>query len=258
MDPGLAKLRARSIVDALGFKNPEAIDIEAIAMLRGLVCISEAVTGAEGRLVRGAAGGVIRAGSGTKNEGRRRFTIAHGIGHYELHGDKNRTSCSAADLDAWGESAKEEEYQASVFAAELLMPERLFAPRCRGVRPCLEYIESLARLFRTSLTATGIRFVEFCPEECAIVFSQDKTIRWGYPGGEFRFKYIPPGDKLSALTLAYDYFHGRSADQRQQSVDASAWFPKIRFRQDAMLKEQSWRLGDYGGVLTLLWIDHDI
>lgn len=258
MDAGLAVIKARSIIDTLDLYEPSMIDVEAIAMLRGLICVSEGIAGAEGRLVRGLEGGIIRLRSGILGEGRKRFTIAHEIGHFELHHTANRRLCTEADLDSWAPSAKEDEYQANLFAAELLMPERLFASQCRRVRPCLEHIEQLGSLFRTSLTATAIRFVNFSPEECAIIFSQDGKIRWGYPGREFRFNYIPSGRELDQLSLAYDYFHGGSVDRRQQNVDASAWFPQIRFKQDAMLKEQSWRLGGFGAVITLLWIDQEI
>ncbi|MGE0521334.1 MAG: hypothetical protein AB7P78_20340, partial [Candidatus Binatia bacterium] len=40
---------------------------------------------------------------------------------------------------------------------------------------------------------------------------------------------------LDAYTIAYDYFAGRPTDRKQQSVDAAAWFPRIKFRQDAMI-----------------------
>ena len=258
MDAGLAVQKARSIVEALAVDDPKLIDVEAIAMLRGLVCVTGGITGAEGRLVRAGVGGIIRVGDRSTNEGRRRFTIAHEIGHFELHRRKDRATCAVADLNCWGTLGKEEEYQANVFAAELLMPDRLFAPHCRGVRPGLEQIQTLATLFQTSLTATAIRFVDFCPEECALVLSQEGRIRWSYIGPQFRFRYIGSGMELDGFSLAHDYFHGKPGDRRQQHVDASAWFPNIRFRQDAVLQEQSWSLGDYAAVLTLLWIDEDI
>jgi len=257
MDPGLAKPKARAIIEALRIDSPELLDVEAIAALRGLICETGGIAGAEGRLVRGPGGGVIRVNSGIRNEGRRRFTIAHEIGHYELHASNETNACTNADLDCWGAFGKEDEFQANIFAAEVLMPETLFAPKCRGVRPSLEYVDQFASSFRTSFTATAIRFAELNPEECAVVLSAAGKIRWGYPGKQFRFKFFEAGADLDPYTIAYDYFAGRQGDRKQQSVDAEAWFPRIRFRQGATLKEQSWEIGD-SGVLTLLWIDKDI
>jgi hypothetical protein len=258
MDAGLAVAKARAVIDALRIDAPERIDVEAIAALRGLICEDGGISGAVGRLVRGAHGGVIRVRGDVRNEGRYRFTIAHEMGHFELHAANESSICTSADLDCWSAFGKEDEYQANVFAAELLMPESLFVPRCRGVRPSLEHVDCLASAFRTSFTATAIRFAELCPEECAVVLSEAGKIRWGYPGRQFRFKFFESGADLDAYTIAYDYFAGRSTDRKQQSVDAEAWFPRIKFRQGAMIKEQSWELGDLGVVLSLLWIDQDV
>lgn len=257
MDAGLAAAKARAMIEALRIDAPELIDVEAIAALRGLICENGGISGAVGRLVKGIGGGVIRVRNDVRNEGRRRFTIAHEIGHFELHTARDSSSCTSADLDCWSAFGKEDEYQANVFAAEMLMPEKLLAPRCRGVRPCLECVDQLASAFRTSFTATAIRFAELCPEECAIVLSAAGKIKWGYPGKQFRFKFFETGVDLNPYTIAYDYFAEHGGDRKQQSVDAEAWFPRIKFRQGAMLKEQSWEIGE-SGVLTLLWIDQDI
>ena len=56
------------------------------------------------------------------NAGRRRFTIAHEIGHFVLHPERGRPECGGAAVD---EAERVEECEADAFAAELLMPERL-------------------------------------------------------------------------------------------------------------------------------------
>ena len=52
---------------------------------------------------------------GTADSGRRRFTIAHEIGHFVLHPERG----------AVDEAGRTEEREADAFAAELLMPEYL-------------------------------------------------------------------------------------------------------------------------------------
>jgi hypothetical protein len=52
------------------------------------------------------------------------------------------------------------------------------AEPCFGVATSLKTIEGLADEFETSLTATAIRYVEFSPDRCAVVFSRDAQIRW--------------------------------------------------------------------------------
>lgn len=72
-----------------------------------------------------------------RSQGRRRFTVAHELGHWLLHaqrGDKKNFErfCRAPDLDPGADPAKQER-EANAFAAELLMPEEIIstiAPEC--------------------------------------------------------------------------------------------------------------------------------
>ena len=58
---------------------------------------------------------------GAGDAGRRRFTIAHEIGHFVLHPEQCRPERGGAVNEAGGR----EEREADTFAAELLMPEHL-------------------------------------------------------------------------------------------------------------------------------------
>lgn len=59
--------------------------------------------------------------SGASNERRRRFTIAHEIGHFVLHPGRLAPERGGAVNEAW----QLQEREADKFAAELLMPEPL-------------------------------------------------------------------------------------------------------------------------------------
>ena len=64
-------------------------------------------------------GGALNGGG---DSGRRRFTIAHEIGHFMLHQEQR---CQPELGGAVGEAGRVEEGEADAFAAELLMPEHL-------------------------------------------------------------------------------------------------------------------------------------
>lgn len=72
-----------------------------------------------------------------RSQGRRRFTVAHELGHWLLHaqrGDKKNFErfCRAPDLDP-GADPEKQEGEANAFAAALLMPEEIIstiAPEC--------------------------------------------------------------------------------------------------------------------------------
>lgn len=59
--------------------------------------------------------------NGAGDSRRRRFTIAHEIGHFVLHPER----CRPERGGAVNEAGRREEREADAFAAELLMPERL-------------------------------------------------------------------------------------------------------------------------------------
>ena len=59
--------------------------------------------------------------NGAGDSSRRRFTIAHEIGHFVLHPER----CRPERGGAVNEAGRREEREADAFAAELLMPERL-------------------------------------------------------------------------------------------------------------------------------------
>ena len=63
---------------------------------------------------------------GASNERRRRFTIAHEIGHFVLHPGRLAPQRGGAVNEAW----RQQEREADQFAAELLMPELLVGRRC--------------------------------------------------------------------------------------------------------------------------------
>ena len=136
------------------------------------------------------------------------------------------------------------------------MPDFLFRPRCQKRAPSLSVIEQLAEDFRTTLTATALRYVAFCPERCAVVFSQDRCIRWYKPTADFAF-HIPVHDTLDPYSLAVEFFDGKTIPDRMETVDASTWL-RGRYRSNAMIKEESRSLPRYNAVLSLLWIHEEI
>ncbi len=68
--------------------------------------------------------------NGAGDSGRRRFTIAHEIGHFVLHQEGCRPERGGADA-----AGRVEEGEADAFAAELLMPERLVREAVRTHGP---------------------------------------------------------------------------------------------------------------------------
>jgi hypothetical protein len=88
--------------------------------------------------------------------------------------------CASADIDDWPSQRADasREQEANQFAAALLLPERFFKPLCQKKEPSLDLMADLADSFDVSLTATALRYLQFCNEACAVVFSRDGIIQW--------------------------------------------------------------------------------
>jgi Zn-dependent peptidase ImmA (M78 family) len=92
---------------------------------------------------------------------RKRFTIAHELGHHFLHlladgefvdGEENLFRQPKGDPNSWTPDQRRE-YQANMFAAALLMPEQAVR-KAWGAQIALD---QMARLFNVSEQAMGIR-----------------------------------------------------------------------------------------------------
>lgn len=239
-------LRAREIAKKLRIRAVTEIDVEEIAAVHDLFVVAGGISGAQGRLVRKEGRGRIRIQTALVDPARRRFTIAHELGHHLLHAERVAL-CAERDLLRYIPGNAETE--ANAFAAELLMPRMLFEPHCDVARPSFQVVRGLARQFATTLTATAIRFVDLCPEACAIVWSEEATVKWAITGGEFPFMRF--GTRLSGLTHAFDAFRGKPLPSGPQPVPAHAWVEDCE--ADELSEDSIW-MPTFSAVLSLLWM----
>ncbi len=106
---------------------------------------------------------VLNAAGGPES---RRFTAAHELIHYLLHGGKQYL-CADTGVSRGAVGALE--WQANQGAAELLMPYRVFLPYVKNIRSILlsderRALRMIAKEFSVSLSAAGLRLRELAPE----------------------------------------------------------------------------------------------
>ncbi len=247
--------RAASIIQDLHIRYPSEIYVRDIAMSLGTLVREREMQGCEARLVRKGDIGIISVNSLIPEEGRKRFAIAHEIGHFMLHTGTQLILCSEDDMHVWKES-KAQEMEANEFAASLLMPYEIFIKFIKIGQPTLDMISEIAKTFRTTLTATTLRYVGISKEPCALVVSKDTIIRWYRKSDSFNF-HVRVGEKLSFDTYAFDFFDGVNLPTEPDCVPARAWLAG-KIEEESDLFEQSLSLGSYGVVLSLLWIRDDV
>ncbi len=257
---------ANAVLRELEIESPDdLLRLEDIVWARGALVRDARLTGAEARLTVLGRQAVITVSTEIDYRQRRRFAIAHELGHLEMHKrDSALTLCTSEDIERprWGserDSARIREAEANEFASHLLIPDGFATPLTKGRPPTLGVVNELRDTFDVSLTAAALAYMRICNEACAVVFSRDNRIQWFTRSRDLEQLglWIAPGP-LDDYTLAADFFRGRPIQPIPGRVDATSWFAPGRYRQDAMIKEHSVAMPRYGAVLTLLWVDEPV
>lgn len=251
-DKGKALNRAKEILKELSIEEPVHIDLEAIAFQLGAIIKQEAMRGADGRLATLGARGLITVREDIPEDGKKRFVMAHEIGHYELHREIfPLISCTEEDFFKWNADNQHLEVEANYFASELLMPEDMFKKMVAGKALSSSLLESLYKAFSVSLTAAAIRFVTLRPEYALVCSSSDR-IRWFVIDNKWCPIYLNIKGKVHSESMAYEYFRGNSVPSTFYSVESEAWTDR---RIRGKLKELAIPLKRYDQVLSFLEVE---
>ena len=213
----------------------------------------------EGALVTnpGKTQGVIFYKAGVREE-RRRFTVAHELGHFLLPAHQGNRQCTAADLR---ESKRDTDHQrveaeANRFAAGLLMPRDWFSRDLEQLGDAdVNHVQALAKKYRTSLEATSNRYTDLTADTCAFVFSKDGVIRYIRPTSNFPRLAVRFGDSLppGCASLRAPAQPLRVATAWTE-VDGSVWLHAEWGTKSPKVLEQTVRQSG-GFQVSLLFVD---
>ena len=194
-----------------------------------------------------------------KSRERKRFTVAHELGHYiiDYH---NITShqCLSKNIGIVSSSTRRDEKEANEFAVELLMPGEFFKEDIRQGVVSLETIKSLANKYKTSMISTAIRYVQLSEDICAVVISEKGRIKYfAYSESFKRGKYLcfsrnaPLRDGCYAKRL---FNEGFQIPEMHGEVLTGSWSANADDPKITML-EQSRCLPKFNQVLSLIRLE---
>lgn len=167
---------ASLLLEYLGIDEPEEIDIEAVAQACNATVVYEPLEGCEARIV-GAHDRAVITVNESAPRARQRFSAAHELGHWVHDRGKVAFACAEGQfVGEWG--AANPERRANRFAADLLLPRKMFKRRSRHKPVTFATVRQLAEQFETSLTATAIRLVELGSFPAMIVGHDRGRKRW--------------------------------------------------------------------------------
>lgn len=243
---------AERLLKSLGITEPHEIELEDIAFDQGAEIRYCDLSGCEADILGYQDRAII---SIDRNRGmaRKRFSIAHELGHWHHHRGK-KLQCRFEDYQPKHKQLAER--KANGYAASLLMPRYLVMPRARDHKKLtFKAIEQFAVDFRTSLSATAIRLVEADIWPCMLICHTQQGRKWFTQAPMFHRRWFPQ-DELDPETSAFEAVFGQSeGDRFPRLIGADAWFDRSEAQRYEIF-EQSRRVGD-GEVLVLLMIKDD-
>lgn len=237
-------------------------DLGALCDEDSLECVDSALAhpGYTAMLYRSAegAGGLIALQPG-QDGGRRRFSIAHELGHYHIPRHKHvQGYCADRDMRARSTDAKREEWEANDFAAELLMPRRLFSEDARKLDVSVASAVKLAAadFYDVSVMAATWRIVQVTREPAAMVVSSDGRVEWMFRSDAFRLPLTEGGQMLHPDTLAAATLRERTGYNTPREVDAGVWLDSAADVRGTLL-ESTHFIPSLNQTISLLWLVDD-
>jgi hypothetical protein len=244
---------AREVLSDLGIASLP-VDPFFIAKEFDIEVLEVAADSYDGFLLRNNLSSKIIINKNITSEGRKKFTLAHEIGHYCIPTHRGNFQCIAKYLNPFKENP-EVEIEANKFASELLLPESLLRPILHTYKPDFESINELAQDCGTSLTASAIKFASLSDDCCVLIAISDNRIKWFQKSPSFPYEYyIEIGKSVSYGTLTASYsLDGIPKEPDTQKVHASYWFNGRGIDNTTILMESCVRMSYYDVVLTMLW-----
>jgi Zn-dependent peptidase ImmA (M78 family) len=244
---------ARALLNDRGKTRIE--DVEELVGELGLSIREVNSTGFEGALIRVSQNrkAIIALKREIREPARRRFTIAHEIGHFVLpdHG-QDECYCKSTTIESWKtHSIRKQEYEANRFASEILLPAKMLYPIVNEKNITFARIKSFAETFNTSLTATTVKCVEVTEETCAVVCGVSREVKWVAKSESFH--YFIPNMRLGPDSLAGRLFESDSGRGLEGEVSASSWID-AGIDRNMKLWEEAIYMPYYDMTLSLLTI----
>ena len=247
---------AKKLLGELGVIDTAALDLKDLIIYHNGMVKEADLRNCDGRLVMKNGRSIVTVDSKIEFEQRKRYVLAHELGHILLHADKEASfTDDDSTLDGYKNGAQEKE--ANDFAAELLMPSELFKASCEKKKFSPELISELSQKFNTSLTSTVYRFVDFGNHPIATFYSKAKIIQYWKKSTDLHYR-IPDTNKLdvpsdSVANEFYTYNKIYPKKEAAQEISKSTWFELGKYDEDTPMFEYCIITPRFNSVLSVLW-----
>lgn len=148
-------------------------------------------------------------------DGRKRFTIAHELGHLLMH--QGSHSCND-DMINVRRTSNMIENEANSFASELLMPCRAIQEYLKTEDVSSKLIKKISEQYESSLTAAAVTLVKNCTDEVAMFYHNGERLEWQIGSKEMQLNMV---DCIVGSDITQ---RATKQGQAEGKTDAELWF----------------------------------
>lgn len=248
----------RALLHSLNITAPDGLDLTLVANHLNVELRFESLEKCAANIV-GVGEHAIVTVDRNSSESRKRFSIAHEIGHWIYDRGRGIYLCEKNDLNhPWNGQTKSNsvEQRANRFAAELLMHRPWFRDAAYDHEMSFDTVEELCQIFKTSRTATAIRLVELGSYLGMLaLFDKSSTRRKWYCASPDFPDYFYPCRAASLNSEAWiDIVHNGLIKTDIREVDGDIWIDHPN-SSDFTIFEQA--ISVHGDILVLIWLMND-
>jgi Zn-dependent peptidase ImmA (M78 family) len=255
------KVAAQKLMEECGIESVNELSLELIVAARGATLIEKPMKQSDGRIVMTDSWSIISINSNIKFEGKKRFTLAHELGHLEMHRDKLLYHNDNDGTLQYFKSGNQET-EANEFASELLMPHHLFIKECKNRPFDPSLLRELSEKFKTSITSVTYKYFELGPHPICLFYCYNNVIKYWKRRDDYphyindRTKLSPPANSVASEWFDQGVIYPKK--ESKQSIEKSTWFilnEKWENDEDYNFWEYCIVTKDYNTALSVVWED---
>lgn len=260
-------IHAQNVLDDCGLDEITNMPMDLFVAGLNATLIEEALTNCDGKIIFGNSKAIIKVNSQIQFQERKRFVVAHEVGHLIMHKNMQLPDDSFTNFNIIAGMEKalkngKQELEANEFASELLMPEKLFLKEAGKKKFTPLLIKQLSERFKTSLTATIFRYLQFDLHPICLVFIENGKVKyWKKSDGlkvwlQDYIRLAPPSDSVAAEYIQGGYEFIYKLEDKAQTIKKSTWFNLNQYNdEDSDFYEYCIPTKRYKTILNIIWED---
>jgi Zn-dependent peptidase ImmA (M78 family) len=260
------RYHAQKLLDEIGFDEITDIPIDLIAITLNAIVIEESLTNCDGKIIFGKNKHIIKVNSNIQFIQRKRFIIAHEIGHLIMHRNLQLQDDTFSNFNVFSgmENALRngtQEVEANEFASELLMPHKIFLEAAKHKTFTPKILKLLSERFNSSITATAFKYIQTDLHPICIVFVENGKVKYWKKSDALNVwfgDYIrlqPPKDSVASEYIEKNYEYVYKIEEKAQIITKSTWFRLNANEEDSNFFEYCIPSKKHKTLISIIWED---